>query len=63
MAMRWRGLPAHPDELLAKGKLLTHSVRFWGDLREPEIRGIFRAARAREKGEQNSFVPQRNGLP
>jgi hypothetical protein len=61
MAMRWRGLPAHPDELLATGKLLTHSVRFWGDLREPEIRDIFRAARMREKGEQNSFVPQRNG--
>jgi hypothetical protein len=61
MAMRWRGLPAHPDELLARGKLLTHSVRFWGDLREPEIRSIFRAARTREKSEQNSFVPQRNG--
>jgi hypothetical protein len=61
VAMRWRGLPAHPGELLAKGKLLTHSVRFWGDLREPEIRSIFRAARTREKGEQNSFVPQRNG--
>jgi hypothetical protein len=63
MAMRWRGLPAHPDELLAKGKLLTHSVRFWGDLREEEIRSIFRAARTREKDEQNSFVPQRNGQP
>jgi hypothetical protein len=46
MAMRWRGLPAHPDELLAKGKLLTHSVRFYGAMREPEIRGIFREARS-----------------
>lgn len=63
IAMRWRGLPAHPDDLLAKGKLLTHSVRFWGDLREPEIRSIFRAARTQEKGDQNSFVPQRNGQP
>jgi hypothetical protein len=53
MSMRWRGLPAHPDELLAKGKLLTHSVRFWGELREPEIRSIFREARMREKGELN----------
>jgi hypothetical protein len=38
-------------------------VRFWGDLREEEIRSIFRAARTREKDEQNSFVPQRNGQP
>ena len=49
MSVRWRGLPAHPAELLAKGKLFTHSVRFWGDLREPEIRSIFREARMREK--------------
>jgi hypothetical protein len=47
VAARWRGLPAHPDELLAKGKLLTHSVRFWNDLQEPQIRRIFREARER----------------
>ena len=45
MAIQWRGLPAHPDELIVKGKLLTHSVRFWGELKEPEIREIFRKAR------------------
>lgn len=45
LAMKWRGLPAHPDDLLASEKLLTHSVRYWGDLREPEIRRIFREAR------------------
>lgn len=50
MAMRWRGLPAHPAELLTKGKLLTHSVRFWGEMQEPEIREIFREARMQEKG-------------
>jgi hypothetical protein len=46
VAERWRGLPDHPAELLARGKLLTHSVRFWADLKEPEIRRIFREARA-----------------
>jgi len=45
MAVKWRGLPSHPDNLLANKKLVTHSVRFWGDLDEEEIRGIFRAAR------------------
>jgi hypothetical protein len=46
MALRWKGLPSHPDELLANKKLVTHSVRSWGTLMEPEIRSIFKAARA-----------------
>jgi hypothetical protein len=45
MALKWRGLPAHPEDLLANKKLVTHSVRSWEDLKEDEIRGIFRAAR------------------
>ncbi|HLH83380.1 MAG TPA: hypothetical protein VKV38_08950 [Trebonia sp.] len=46
MALKWRGLPAHPEDLLAGKKLVTHSVRSWGSMTEDEIRGIFRAARA-----------------
>ena len=46
MALRWRGLPAHPTDLLAAGKLVTHSVRSWGNSAEPEIRAIFAQARA-----------------
>jgi hypothetical protein len=46
LAVKWQGLPAHPADLLATGKLVTHSVRSWGDLSEKEIRGIFAAARA-----------------
>jgi hypothetical protein len=46
LAVKWNGLPAHPAELLAKGKLVTHSVRSWGDLTEREIRSIFAQARA-----------------
>jgi hypothetical protein len=45
MALEWKHLPDHPDKLLANGKLITHSVRIWEHLQEPEIRGIFRAAR------------------
>jgi glycosyltransferase involved in cell wall biosynthesis len=45
MALKWRGLPAHPAELLADGKLITHSVRSWGDLSERQIRSIFAEAR------------------
>jgi hypothetical protein len=46
LAVKWRGLPAHPSELLEQGKLVTHSVRSWGDLTERQIRGTFAAARA-----------------
>ena len=45
LALRWRGLPAHPAELLAKEKLVTHSVRSWGDLTERQIRSIFAESR------------------
>jgi hypothetical protein len=45
-ALKLRGLPAHPEELLAAGKLVTHSVRYWQDLREQEIRSIFARARS-----------------
>lgn len=46
IAVKWEELPAHPADLLAQGKLVTHSVRSWGDLSERQIRGIFAAARA-----------------
>jgi len=46
LAVQQRGLPAHPAELLARGKLVTHSVRSWGGLTERQIRTIFAAARA-----------------
>jgi hypothetical protein len=45
MALKWKGLPSHPVELIANEKLITHSVRSWESLRESEIRGIFKAAR------------------
>lgn len=52
LELRWRGLPASPYEILARHKLVTHSVRFWEDMAEPEIRGIF--ARDRETRHSDS---------
>lgn len=46
MAVRWKGLPAAPAELLKAGKLVTHSVRSWGGMGEREIREYFAAARS-----------------
>jgi hypothetical protein len=48
MALRWRGLPADPHELLATGKLVTHSVRSWHQLTEQQIRDIFAEARDKD---------------
>jgi len=48
LALRWRGLPAHPDALLAAGVAVTHSVRSFGDLDEAAVRSRF--ARARNEG-------------
>lgn len=45
LALRWKGLPAAPSHLLAHGKVVTHSVRFWQDMGEAEIRSIFAASR------------------
>lgn len=47
-ALKLLGLPSHPHELLAAGKLVTHSVRYWKDLKEQEIRSIFASARSLE---------------
>jgi hypothetical protein len=54
MAIQWRGLPAHPEDLLSKGNLITHSVRSYGDIKEAEIREIFRAARMRDSGDSGA---------
>ena len=48
LALRWKGLPAHPEELLARRKLVTHSVRSWENLSEEEIRRIFGEARTHD---------------
>ncbi|HTW98958.1 MAG TPA: hypothetical protein VMD59_09285 [Acidimicrobiales bacterium] len=45
LALRWRGLPDDPAALLARNKLVTHSVRSFGDLDERAIRSIFAEAR------------------
>ena len=49
LALKWKGLPADPAELLASGKLVTHSVRSWDDLTERQIREVFAAARVSAK--------------
>jgi hypothetical protein len=43
--VKYVGLPAHPDVLLAKGKALIHSTKSYEDLNERQIRAIFAAAR------------------
>jgi hypothetical protein len=44
-ATTWKGLPASPEELVAAGKEIIHSTKFYGDREESEIREVFRNAR------------------
>jgi hypothetical protein len=45
LALKWKGLPNAPAELLSRGKLVTHSVRSWGQVGEREIRRLFADSR------------------
>jgi hypothetical protein len=40
-ALRWKGLPCGPEELLSRSKLVTHSVRYWADMDEGAVRRAF----------------------
>lgn len=42
----WKGLPASPATLLQTGKKIIHSIRFWQDQDEAEIRGYFKQQRS-----------------
>lgn len=46
MAAVWKGMPDHPEALLAAGKKLVHSTKSYGDMDERGIRAMFAAARA-----------------
>jgi hypothetical protein len=45
LALKWKGLPFAPAELITRKKLVTHSVRSWDNLEEREIRAIFSKSR------------------
>jgi hypothetical protein len=41
----WQGLPASPEQLVAAGKEIIHSTKFYGHREETEIREVFLQAR------------------
>jgi hypothetical protein len=45
MGVRWRGLPDSPENLIKRNKKIIHSVKFWEDMPENEIRSFFAARR------------------
>jgi hypothetical protein len=55
MGLRWRGLPCSPEELLVKGKKVTHSTRSYGAMSEAEIRRFFRAQRQKENAHNKAM--------
>jgi hypothetical protein len=41
-ACAWKGLPASPETLFQANKKIIHSTRYWGEMKEDEIRKFFR---------------------
>ncbi len=41
----WKGLPVSPEKLLADNKKIIHSVRYWEDMKEDDIRSFFKEKR------------------
>lgn len=50
MGLSWRGLPDSPENLIKRNKKIIHSVKFWEDMPENEIRSFFAARRNAESG-------------
>ena len=48
----WKGLPGAPQQLLDDNKKIIHSVRYWGDMKEKDIRNFFKQKR---REQQNIF--------
>jgi len=44
-ALEWGSMPTAPQELIARKKKITHSVKSWQDMTQPQIRAIFAACR------------------
>lgn len=45
LAIRFRGIPCPPQEIVARRKKIVHSTRFWQEMNEAEIRKFFRDLR------------------
>ena len=48
MGVQWRGLPDSPENLVKRGKKIIHSIKFYKDMSEQEIRVYFRKLRAKQ---------------
>jgi hypothetical protein len=55
----WQGLPASPEQLVAAGKEIIHSTKFFGDRGESEIRATFRQARRAKHTSADLDSPRR----
>ena len=55
-ACAWKGLPASPETILNANKKIIHSTRYWGEIKEDEIRKFFRETRQMKSSQTNVVV-------
>jgi hypothetical protein len=55
IACAWKGLPAAPEKLYNEGKKIIHSIRFWQDMNEDDIRAYYRSCRQKERSTKNDY--------
>ncbi|OWQ88713.1 hypothetical protein CDN99_14570 [Roseateles aquatilis] len=63
MGVRWRGLPDSPRNLLARGKKIVHSIKFYESMKEPEIRAFFAQERAKHAASSILNLQERKNDP
>lgn len=49
MGLRWRGLPDSPENLIRRRKKIVHSVKYWQDMNDDEIRQYFAKLRHHDR--------------
>ena len=52
----WKGLPVSPEQLISDGKKVIHSVRYWNDEKENDIRLFFKEKRVADQMQTASVL-------
>ena len=61
MGLGWRGLPDSPENLIRRRKKIVHSVKYWQDMNQDDIRQFF--AKLRDHDRKPASTDKTSGCP